>query len=80
MGASDVSLYPQPDVLIPNAIFTAGSALDVPMVIQGYVGQTADLVNIIDSAGNLLLEVDSRGTVRESRPSYYRQFLFGGNA
>lgn len=79
MGASDVSLYPQPEVLIPNATFTAGSALDVPMVIQGFPGQTADLLNIIDSTGNVLLKADSRGSLRESRPSYYRQFLFGGN-
>lgn len=79
MGASDVSLYPQPEVLIPNANFTAGSALDVPMVIQGFPAQTADLVNIIDATGTVLVRVDARGTIKESRPLYYRQFLFGGS-
>jgi hypothetical protein len=78
MGVSDLSVTPRPEVIIPVSVFMAGTALEVPLTIQGFTGQTADLVQIVDVAGNILTRVDSRGTIKENRPSFYRAFLFGG--
>ncbi len=80
MGASDVGTSPRPEVLIPYSVFMAGSATEVPMTIQGYTGQTADLIQIQDVAGNVMTKVDYRGTIGQNRPAYYRAFLFGGSA
>jgi hypothetical protein len=77
MGMSDVSIIPSPEVIIPNSVFMAGSALEVPFTAQGATGQTADLFQLQDVAGNVLTKMDYRGTMKENRPAYYRMFLNG---
>lgn len=79
MGASDISVLPPRDLFVPTTIFMAGSATSVGLIVGGAAGQISDLVQFQDSVGNTLTKIDSRGTIRENRPAYYRMFLNGGN-
>lgn len=80
MGATDLSVLPQRQILFPETIFKSSAATDVPLRVEGIISQSGNLQEWTNSEGSVLLRVDSSGMIKSnSRVDYTQQFLFGGS-
>jgi hypothetical protein len=75
MGASDVSIIPYREVLVPTTIFMSGTATEVALQVRAATGQTANLFEARSATGALIGGLDAGGNVIGVS---YRQFLYGG--
>jgi hypothetical protein len=46
---------------ITSALFPSSGAAVVPLTVQGFSGQTADLIDVTNSAGSILAKIDANG-------------------
>lgn len=67
MGATDLSVLPQRQVVFPETVFQGTTTTETPLVVQGLVGQASSLFRIFDSDGVELAAVGASGLIRTNR-------------
>lgn len=63
MGATDLSVLPNNQVIFPESVFRANTASDVPLSVEGAASQTADLFRVQSNTGAILSRWASNGAL-----------------
>lgn len=63
MGGTDLSVLPERHVVFPESIFRSSVAADIPLRVEGIVGQTSDLMQWKTGDGAIRLSVTKVGSV-----------------